>query len=113
MVPWKMCGTSLVPPDEQKNWHIDAIAYRPEQIRNGEITRLIINLPPRYLKSILVSVAFPAFLLGHDARRRIFAISYGGELAEKHAADSRGSCNRLGILMHFPTCGSHAVPLMR
>jgi hypothetical protein len=57
------------------NWHIDAIAYRLEQIRNGEVTRLIINLPPRYLKSILVSVAFPAFLLGHDPTRRIFAIS--------------------------------------
>ena len=40
------------------NWHIRAIAHQLERIRRGEITRLIINLPPRYLKSITVSVAF-------------------------------------------------------
>jgi hypothetical protein len=52
-------GKRLVP-----NWHIDAIVYRLEQVRRGQITRLIINLPPRYLKSTIVSVAFPAFILG-------------------------------------------------
>jgi hypothetical protein len=49
------------------NWHIDAIAHALEEVRNGRIKRLIINLPPRHLKSIISSVAFPAFLLGHDA----------------------------------------------
>ncbi len=71
------------------NWHLDAIAYQLERVRAGEITRLIINLPPRALKSIMVSVAFPAFLLGHDPRRRILGISYGGDLSTKHANDSR------------------------
>lgn len=69
------------------NWHMEALAYRLEQVRTGKVNRLIINLPPRYLKSIMVSVAFPAFLLGHDPRRRIFGISYGGDLASKHARD--------------------------
>lgn len=71
------------------NFHIDAIAYQLELIRRGEINRLVINLPPRYLKSIITSVAFPAFLLGHDPRRRIICLSYGAELAAKHAADCR------------------------
>jgi predicted phage terminase large subunit-like protein len=71
------------------NWHIDAIAYQLEGIRTGEITRLIINLPPRSLKSLMVSVAFPAFLLGHDPRRRIIGICYGADLAIKHASDFR------------------------
>ena len=71
------------------NWHLDAIAYQLERIRRGEITRLIINLPPRSLKSLMVSVAFPAFLLGHDPRRKIFGISYGTDLASKHASDFR------------------------
>ena len=62
------------------NWHIDAIAYQLERVRAGEITRLIINLPPRYLKSLTVSVIFPAYLLGHDPRLKIFGISYGTEL---------------------------------
>ena len=46
------------------NWHIQAIAYQLERIRRGEITRFIINMPPRYLKSLTVSVAFTAFMIG-------------------------------------------------
>lgn len=71
------------------NWHLEAIAYRLDQVRRGEITRLIINLPPRHLKSIAASVAFPAFLLGHDPTRRIICLSYGADLSSKHAADFR------------------------
>jgi predicted phage terminase large subunit-like protein len=71
------------------NWHIAAIAYQLERVRRGEITRLIINLPPRHLKSLTVSVAFPAFLLGLEPWHRIFAISYGNELSSKHASDFR------------------------
>lgn len=71
------------------SWHMQAIAYQLERVRAGEANRLIINLPPRYLKSIMVSVALPAFLLGHDPRRRIIGISYGADLALKHAADFR------------------------
>lgn len=71
------------------NWHIDAMAYRLSQIQNGEINQLIINLPPRHLKSITVSVAFAAFLLGHRPHRRIIAISYSNELSDKHSSDFR------------------------
>lgn len=68
------------------NWHIEAILYRLEQVRRGEINRLIINLPPRYLKSILVSVAFPAFWLGHDPTRRFVCLSYGADLSSNLTA---------------------------
>ena len=71
------------------NWHIKAIAHQLDRIRRGEITRLIINMPPRYLKSLTVTVAFTAFLLGHVPWRKIFAISYGDELSAKHASDFR------------------------
>jgi len=47
-------------------WHLQAIGWQLERVRRGEITRLITNMPPRSLKSIMASVAFPAFLLGHD-----------------------------------------------
>src|SRR5690349_3177077 len=72
-----------------RNWHMNAVLYKLEQVRLGKITRLIINLPPRYLKSIMVSVAFPAYLLGHDPHRRIICLSYGSDLADKHASDTR------------------------
>jgi predicted phage terminase large subunit-like protein len=84
------------------NWHQAAIAYQLERIRRGEITRLIINLPPRYLKSLMVSVAFPAFLLGHEPWRRIFCISYGGELTDKHSADFRSIIESTWYKRAFP-----------
>jgi predicted phage terminase large subunit-like protein len=70
-------------------WFIGAIAYLLERVRCGEILRLIINLPPRSLKSIMASVAFPAFILGHDPARRIICASYSGELAFKQSNDFR------------------------
>ena len=72
-----------------RTWHLDAIAWQLERIRRGEIRRLIINMPPRSLKSIAASVAFPAFILGHDPSRRIICVSYSGDLAKKHSNDFR------------------------
>lgn len=84
------------------NWHIDAIAYQLDRVRKGEVTRLIINLPPRYLKSIMVSVAFPAFLLGHNPQKKIIGISYGNELSAKHANDFRAIVQSTWYRRIFP-----------
>ena len=72
-----------------RTWHVDAIAWQLERVRRGEVRRLIINMPPRSLKSIAASVAFPAFVLGHDPSRRIICVSYSGDLAKKHSNDFR------------------------
>ena len=70
----------LCPGQEfERSWHIEAIAYLLEQVRRGEIRRLIINMPPRSLKSIAASVAFPAFVLGLDPTRRFICVSYSGD----------------------------------
>jgi predicted phage terminase large subunit-like protein len=63
------------------NWHIDAIVYRLMGVQVGDISRLLINQPPRSLKSICVSVAYVAWLLGHDPTRRVIVASYSNELA--------------------------------
>ena len=84
------------------NWHIDAIAYHLEQVRLGRIKRLIINLPPRYLKSLVTSVAFPAFLLGHDPTKRVIVVSYGADLAVKLANDCRVVINSSRYKSIFP-----------
>ena len=65
------------------NKHIEAIAYHLEQVRIGGITRLIINCGPRSLKSLVTSVAFPAFVLGHDPTKRLIVVSYGYDLDRK------------------------------
>jgi hypothetical protein len=46
-------------------------------------------MPPRYLKSLLASVAFPAWCLGHDPAAQILCVSYAQELADKLSRDCR------------------------
>src|SRR4051794_27736937 len=84
------------------NWHIDAISWQLQRVRVGEVTRLIINLPPRYLKSLTVSVVFPAFLLGHKPWLTIFGISYATDLSTKHAADFRAIVESSWYRRAFP-----------
>jgi len=51
--------------------------------------RLIINIPPRHLKSIIVSVAWPAWLLGKWPNKKIIVASYCQNLSTKHSLDCR------------------------
>src|SRR3984893_17230519 len=83
-------------------WHVEAIAWRLERVRRGEIRRLIINMPPRSLKSIAASVAFPAFVLGRDPSRRMICVSYSGDLAKKHANDFRAMLEAPWYRSAFP-----------
>ena len=69
-------GTPYLP-----NWHIDAIAHQLMRVHNGETSRLLINQPPRSLKSLSVSVVYVAWLLGHDPSRRVIVVSYANDLA--------------------------------
>ena len=71
------------------NWHIRAMAHALEQVRSGLVKRLIITVPPRHLKSITTSVAFPAYVLGHDPSKKFVCVSYSNELSIKHANDCR------------------------
>jgi predicted phage terminase large subunit-like protein len=63
------------------NWHVDAVTHQLMRVHLGECRRLLINQPPRSLKSICVSVAYVAWLLGHDPTRRVIVASYSGNFA--------------------------------
>lgn len=73
----------------QSGEYIELLAATLEKCRTGQVKRLIINLPPRTLKSHAASVAFAAWLLGHDPSINIICASYGQDLADKHARDCR------------------------
>ena len=60
-----------------------------EDCLTGKTKRLIINVPPRSLKSICVSVAFVAWFLGHRPSAEVISVSYGQDLANKHSLDCR------------------------
>jgi predicted phage terminase large subunit-like protein len=69
--------------------HIALVAAKLQECVEGKCKRLIINLPPRSLKSFTVSVGFVAWLLGKDPSKQVICASYGQELADKLARDCR------------------------
>src|ERR1700732_1420338 len=84
------CFQDLNPQAElAMNWHLEVIAAKLTAVREGKIRRLIINLPPRHLKSLMASIAFPAWCLGHDPSSQILCVSYAQDLADKLARDCR------------------------
>ena len=87
----------------QHNWHIDLMAAKLDAVRRGEIRRLIINVPPRGLKSICASVGLPAFYLGHNPAARVLCLSYGQLLADKLAMDCREVMSSSWYQALFPT----------
>lgn len=58
------------------NWHIDAIAAHLEAITKGELTNLLINVPPGCMKSYIVSVFWPAWEWATAPWRRYLCVSF-------------------------------------
>ena len=85
------------------NWHLEVIAAKLTAVREGKIRRLIINLPPRHLKSLMASIAFPAWCLGHDPSAQILCVSYAQDLADKLARDCRSIMMSPWYQQIFPT----------
>jgi len=73
----------------EQNWHLAVLAAKLEEMRSGKCKRLIVNIPPRHLKSHTISIAFVAWLLGRDPAKQILAISYAQDLSDKLARDCR------------------------
>lgn len=63
------------------NWHLEAMAWELEQIEQGHSRRLLVTLPPRHLKSIMISVAWVAWMLGRYPTKRFVCASYSIEIA--------------------------------
>lgn len=60
----KRAWPHIIPDEYQHNWHIDAIAEHLEAVHRGEITRLLVNVPPGSSKSTIIGIMYPAWLWG-------------------------------------------------
>lgn len=73
---------SIIEPDREyvHNWHIDTLAELLQKVSQGEIRRLLVNVPPGTMKSILISVMWPAWEWTRKPELRILAASYSDHL---------------------------------
>ena len=60
-----------------------------EQIADGTLNRLIVTIPPRTGKSLLVSKLFPAYWISRYPSRFCAIASYSAELAYAHSREAR------------------------
>lgn len=72
-------------------WHIDAMSEHLEAVSAGQITRLIMMIPPRHMKSLQVAVTWPAWDWIDNAWRQFLFASYAHALSIR---DSR-RCRRI------------------
>ena len=61
--------------------HHKIYAQKLQDVADGKIKRLIINMPPRHTKSEFASYLFPAWLMGRDATKKIIQATHTAELA--------------------------------
>jgi predicted phage terminase large subunit-like protein len=71
------------------NWHIGIICEYLTAINNGQLRNLIINIPPRCMKSLTVCVFYPTWVWTHSPAKRFLTSSYSIEYAVRDAVKSR------------------------
>ncbi len=82
---------SIIEPDMpfQDSWHIKAICLHLEATRNGEISQLLINIPPGTSKSLICCVFFPAWIWTTQPEKRFLFFSYSETLALRDSLKTR------------------------
>lgn len=70
-------------------WHIGAICEHLKACYDRQIRKLIINIPPRHSKSLLVSVMFPSWIWTHSPETRFITASFAEKLAIRDAMKAR------------------------
>ena len=71
------------------NWHIDLIAEYLQAVNDGEIHRLLINMPPRHMKSIEATICYPVWTWTRHPEKRFIKVSYSDSLSREHNVRSR------------------------
>jgi predicted phage terminase large subunit-like protein len=84
------------------NWHLDLICDHLTAVAKGQIRRLIVNVPPRSMKSLLCTVFYPVWRWCTEPQRRFMFVSYSEELSSDHSVFRR---NVLSSEMYRNGCG--------
>jgi phage terminase large subunit-like protein len=81
--------TYLTRPHYDPQWFHYEIGDALRRVSIGTCKRLIVNLPPRHGKSLLMSVHFPVWYFGRHPEDQIIAVSYNTNFAEEFGSGGR------------------------
>ena len=71
----------MVWPEFVQGHHHKVYAEKLNRVANGELKRLIVNMPPRHTKSEFASHLFPAFFMGRHPKAKLIQTTHTGELS--------------------------------
>lgn len=71
------------------NWHIGYICELLEAVLSGEITRLMLNMPPSYGKTEIIARTFIPYAIGKNDRHKFIYTSYGNDLSAQTSSEAR------------------------
>tara|TARA_X000001388_G_scaffold77543_1_gene78903 strand:- start:5604 stop:7769 length:2166 start_codon:yes stop_codon:yes gene_type:complete len=77
----------------EPNWHVDAVCWELARVSRGEVDRLTINIPPGSMKSLAVSVFWPAWERIHKPGDRSIYLTHGEGLSRRDARRYRTLIN--------------------
>jgi len=99
----KKCFNSLESQTKYiHNWHINLISEYLMDCTSGKIKRLDVNIPPRFLKSFIMSICYPMWVMGNNPTKKLACISYSASLSIKMSNDCRSIANQSWYKQCFP-----------
>jgi len=90
-------------PDFIEGKHHKIYADKLNRIANGELKRLIVNMPPRHTKSEFASNLFPAFYMGRHPKAKLIQTTHTGELAIRFGRKAKNVIESPEYETVFPT----------
>ena len=84
--------------------HHRKIAKKFEDIANGKIKRLIVNMPPRHTKSEFASYLFPAWMVGKNPKLKVIQTTHTGELAVRFGRKMKNLVDTNEFAQIFDEC---------
>ena len=94
--------TLYTKPDYELNWHHALLCQYLDRFIAGDITRLMVFMPPRHGKSELVSRRLPAYIMGKSPESSIISCSYSADLASRMNRDVQRIIDSQQYAVLFP-----------
>ncbi len=90
-------------PDFIEGSHHRVFSQKLQDVADGKLKRLIVNMPPRHTKSEFASYLFPAWLVGRNPKLKIIQTTHTGELAMNFGRKMRNLIDSAEYKQIFPT----------
>jgi len=84
------------------NWHYRMIEEKLNKVLTGEITRLIINVPPGSGKTEIITKFFPVWALAKNPMLQFIVTGYSASLTQSFASEARDYYKSKTMKMVFP-----------